>query len=717
MEIIKKGGKLSPFFYYFDFYKNPVPKENKLLIFTLYSKCFHKLVILINYKLLIYAIMIKFRVSIFVCIFMVVLPFQLMSQTSKAKKADMAYKAGEYYLAIDLYRDTYNSLRDNTKKDQLLFQIAQCYRLANEPQKAELWYIKAIAKGYPDPIANYYLAEMQKMTMKYEEAKENYKIYKLNAPDDPRADYGLKSCDLAMKWMENPSGYLVENMRFFNSKQNDFAPAYGNSEYSTVYFTSSRDGSTGNAIHGATGQNFSDIYVSMMDRKGSWSQPTALPAGINSEAEEGAPSFSGDFKTIYFSSCKKVKNKDVGCQIYTAELQGDLWGREKALEIAGDSIVIAHPAISPDELTLYFVSDMSGGQGGKDIWKVARESKGGEWGKPENLGPEINTINDEMFPYVHSDGTLYFSSNGHIGMGGLDIFKAKQDEKGIWKIENMEYPINSNGDDFGITFAAKQEKGYFSSSRTPRGDDDIYFFSLPPLKFNILGTVRDEKTNTPLADATVKSISSDGITLDSKTDKNGTFRFILKPATDYVFIASRDGYLNGKERETTKGLDRSRDFKTQIALTSIEKPIELPNIFYDFAKWDLRPESMVALDKLVETLNDNPNITIELMSHTDSRGNDDDNLVLSQKRAQSVVDYLIEKGIAKDRLSAKGYGETTPKTVDQKLAEQYTFLKENTVLTEAFINSLADTDLQEIGHQINRRTEFKVLRTDYKPKK
>jgi peptidoglycan-associated lipoprotein len=661
--------------------------------------------------------MIKFRFAFIVLCGLSFFSLNTVAQSGKARKADIAYKAGEYYKAIDLYRDTYNSLRDNTKKDQLLFQIAQCYRLANEPIKAELWYSKSIAKGYSDPIAVFYLAEMQKMNMKYEEAKENYKTFKNNAPTDPRADYGIRSCEQAMKWIENPSGYLVENMKFFNSKQDDFAPAYANSEYSEVYFTSSRDGSTGNSIHGATGQNFSDIYMSKIDRKGSWSEPTPLQDGINTENEEGTPSFSADFKTMYFCSCKKVKNKDIGCQIYYVERQGEQWGREKPVELGSDSVVAAHPAISPDELTLYFVSDMAGGQGGKDIWKITRESKGGEWGKPVNMGPDINTPGDEMFPYVHPDGMLYFSSTGHIGMGGLDIFKAKQDEKGKWKIENMETPINSNSDDFGITFMAKQEKGFFSSSRTNRGDDDIFMFSLPPLKFNVIGVVKDEKSNTPLADATIKSISSDGITVDTKTDKTGSFKFTLKPATDYIFIASHQGFLNGKERETTKGLDRSRDFKTQIVLTSIETPIELPNILYDFNKADLREESKVALDKLVETLNDNPNITIELMSHTDSRGTDEDNLVLSQKRAQSVIDYLIEKGIAADRLTAKGYGESQPKVVDNKLAAQYTFVKENTVLTEAVINALKDSDLQEIAHQINRRTEFKVLRTDYKPKK
>jgi peptidoglycan-associated lipoprotein len=661
--------------------------------------------------------MTRYSISLIVFILLVGVNYQGFAQKNKSKKADIAFAAGEYYSAIDLYREAYNSLNDKTQKDLLLFQIGQCYRLANEPTKAELWYSKALAKGYSDPTLLYYLAEMQKMNNKYEEAKDNFKEYKKLEPNDTRADDGIKSCELAMKWAENPSGYIVEDMKFFNSKQNDFAPAYANSDYSMVYITSSRDGAMGNSIHGATGQNFSDIFVSQVDRKGVWSTPTPLPQGINTEFEDGTPSFSGDFKTMYYCSCKKIKNKDVGCQIYYTERQGEEWGREKQIQIEGDTIVTAHPAISPDELTLYFVSDMNGGQGGKDIWKITRKSKNDEWSKPENLGPQINTSDDEMFPYVHPDGTLYFSSNGWIGMGGLDIFKAKQDASGNWKVENMESPVNSSADDFGITFMATQEKGFFSSSRTIHGDDDIYAFSLPPLKFNVVGTVREEKTDAPIANATVKSISSDGITLDVKTDKTGTFRFILKPATDYVFIASAENFLNGKERETTKGLDRSRDFKTKIVLTSITKPIELPNIFYDFAKWDLRPESMVALDKLVETLNDNPNITIELMSHTDSRGNDQDNMTLSQKRAQSVVDYLISKGIAEDRLTAKGYGESVPKTVDDKLAAQYTFLKENTVLTEAFINSLTDSDLQELAHQINRRTEFKVLRTDYKGKK
>jgi peptidoglycan-associated lipoprotein len=639
------------------------------------------------------------------------------AQSRKTVQAEAAFNAGEYYSAIDLYKNLYNSLTEKTGKAEILFKIAECYRLVSESRQAELWYNKSISKNISNPLAYLYIAEAQKMNLKYEEAKENFKKYKELVPNDSRAEDGIRSCELAQKWMDNPSGYQVDNMKFFNSKQNDFGPAYATADYSSVYFTSSRDGSTGNAISGVTGQNFADIYFSKVDRKGTWSEPIPLGENINTEFDEGSPSLSKDFKSLYFTRCEKAKNKNFGCQIYYSELEGEGWGKSKRIELASDSVIIAHPALSVDELTLYFVSDMDGGQGGKDLWKATRGSKGEEWGKPENLGAQINTSGDEVYPYVHADGTLYFSSNGHLGMGGLDIYKAKQKADGSWSIENMGYPVNSNFDDFGITFQNEQEKGFFSSNRSPKGDDDIFAFSLPPLKFNVIGTVKDEKTEQPIADATVKSISSDGITIDSKTDKTGTFRFMLKPNTDYVFVASREGYLNGKERETTKGLDHSRDFKTLIQLASIAKPIELPNIFYDFAKWDLRPESMVALDKLVETLNDNPNITIELMSHTDSRGSDADNLVLSQKRAQSVVDYLIQKGIAADRLQAKGYGESEPKTVDKKIADQYTYLKEGTVLTEIFINSLTDADLQEIAHQINRRTEFKVLSTDYKPHK
>lgn len=649
----------------------------------------------------------------------VVLPISLSAQKfASARRAEAAYNAGEYSLALVYFREAYANTTDNESKADVLFKMANCYRILNQPLKAENWYGKTLSKDPKNIKAQYYLAEMQKKNAKYEEAKESFKKLKELSPNDPLADEGIKSCEMAQNWMKNPNGYIYEDMKFFNSKQSDFSPAYASSDYGTVFFTSSREGASGGKANNITGQPSADIYVSKFERKGTWTAPAPLGSNVNSEGEEGFPCLSKDFKTLYFTSCKVVKNKNEGCQIYSADLIGEEVGKSNPLKIADDSVVVAHPAISEDNLTLYFTSDLAGGQGGKDIWKVSRASVGDEWGKPVNLGSQINTKYNEVFPYVHDDGTLYFSSDNSIGLGGLDIYKAKLQNDGTWKVENMGYPINSNADDFGIVFQKDQEKGFFSSSRTQRGDDDIFAFALPPLRFTVLGTIRDEKTELPIADATLKSISSDGITVDNiKTDKAGTFKMTLKPNTDYVFVASATGYLNGKQRETTKGLDRSKDFKPVILLTSIAKPIELPNILYDFAKWDLRPESMVALDKLVETLNDNPTITIELMSHTDARGSESDNVILSQKRAQSVVDYLISKGIDAARLQAKGYGKSSPKMVDNKIAAQYTFLKEGTILSETFINSLTDTDLQEITHQVNRRTEFRVLSTDFKPKK
>ena len=383
-----------------------------------------------------------------------------------------------------------------------------------------------MGRDFSNPEAILYYADALKMNEKYADAIVQFKRYKDVVPDDPRGEEGVLSCEMALQWMENPNGYQVEEMKFFNSRGSDYRPAYARGDYMEVFFTSSRDESEGNDIHGATGQNFSDIYVTQLDRKGKWSTPVPLGENINSEFEEGAAVFSADFNTLYFTQCKASKNKNFGCQILTAERNGDSWGKAQAINIFGDSIVVAHPAISPDNLTLYFVSDIEGGMGGKDLYKIHRESRSAEWGVPENLGPDINTYGDEVFPYVHADGTLYFSSNGQIGMGGLDIFKARQNDDGSWKVENMRYPINSPADDFGIVFQAENEAGFLSSSRNARGDDDIYSFYLPPLRFNIIGTVKDEKTEEPLEEAVVKSIGSDGVTLETKTDKGGIFRLI-----------------------------------------------------------------------------------------------------------------------------------------------------------------------------------------------
>ena len=632
------------------------------------------------------------------------------AQSRRLERAERALSTGEYHEAIDLYRRAYTSVSDRDLRTQIIFTIAKCYMKVSDIRQSESWFRRAVGRNHPDPVVHWYLGEALKMSGKYEEAIEQFGIYHDLVPDDPRGEAGINSSRIAMHWMENPSAYEVMEVNFFNSRESDFSPAFANSDYSLVYFTSARKNERNNR-HGATGEYFSNIYESRKDRQGIWSTPVPVE-DINSEFDEGTPAFNRNHTVMYFTSCKAVRRRSNGCEIYQVPRSGDRWGRPEQLNLAPDTLIAAHPAVSPDDLTLYFVSDMPGGEGGKDIWKVTRSNRNAPWGRPVNLGPEINTTGDEVFPYVHPDGTLYFSSNGHPGMGGLDIFKAEQTTDG-WKVSNMGYPVNSPADDFGVVFEADTERGFFSSNRGRWNVDNIYSFYLPPLVFNVEGVVTDADTEEVIPGSAVKMVGSDGTILEINTGENGRFRFMLRPETDYVFLASKEGYLTDKNGVTTRGLDRSRDFSISIEIQSHEKPIELPNILYDFARWDLRPESMVALDRLVETLNTNPGITIELASHTDSRGGAAHNIELSQKRAQSVVDYLIENGISKDRLVAAGYGKSRPRMIDQRLSSVYPFLPEGTLLTEEFIETLPTEEQRETAHQINRRTEFQVLKTDF----
>jgi len=636
------------------------------------------------------------------------------AQKRRGERAYDAYNAGEYFDAIDEFKNTYSKTKKSDKESraEFIFMIAECYRLVNDPRNAETWYKLAVKSSYSRPEAQFWLASTLKKNGKYQQAIEEFRNYKQVAPADSKADQEIRACELALEWQRNPESYTVEEIKELNSKEADFSPAFGRDDFGVVYFTSSRDDAAGNKTHGATGQGFTDIFESRLDKKSKWSIP--VPADvINSEFEDGTPFIISEFKEIYFTRCEAGKREEKGCVIMFSKKSGDSWSEPENLEILPDSLVAAHPALSPDGLTLYFVSDMARGSGGKDIWKVNRTAGGQSWSDPVNLGPDINTAGDEVFPYMRDENTLYFSSDGLIGMGGLDIFKATVQPDGSWTVQNMKAPINSSSDDFGIVFENENEKGIFSSTRKGRGNDDLYSFEFPPLKFSVTGLVKDEKTGTAIQGSTVQLIASDGSNLQAETGAGGDFKFALKPDVDYIFLASRRGYLNGKEKETTKGQEKSRDFMVTINLTAIDMPIELPNIFYDFNKWDLRPESMVSLDKLVETLNDNPNATIELMSHTDSRDTEAYNQELSQKRAQSVVQYLIDKGIEAERLSAKGYGESNPKIVDAAISAQSPFLKTGATLTEQYINSLSGDEQKEIAHQINRRTEFRVLRTDY----
>jgi len=650
--------------------------------------------------------------------FLAGVPVMAQKKRELMVQADKTFAIGEYFKAIEKYKKAYTKEKDKAKKADINFKLGNCYRLINDTKKAEAKFSLLVRQKYGNPKTLLYYADMLKMNGKYADAKTRYEEYLKSEPADLMALNAYQSCDSILTWTKNPTRYKVENVKDFNTRYSDFSPAFASEDYKELYISSSREGADGTKVHGGTGQSFSDIFYTRLDNKQKWAIPSPIDKAVNSIYDDGAPWVTEDGSTMYFTRCRYDKQQELGCQIMQSKRQGTKWADPTVVPISKDSVVIAHPSLTDDQLTLYFVSDMLGSLGGKDIWMVQRESAEGAWGPPTNLGETINTAKDEMFPFAKTDTLFYFSSNGHPGLGGLDVFKAHKDDEGKWVIENMKFPINSVSDDFGIIFQRDEERGYFTSSRSGgKGLDDIYSFVLPEKRFNLAGKVINERTNQVVIGADVRLIGSDGSSLEYKTDSSGSFSFKLKPETDYLLVAFKRGFLNGKIRETTMGIEESRDFTATLVLAPYEKPIELPNILYDLAKWDLRPESMVALDELVETLEDNPNITIELMSHTDVRPfRQMSNLELSQNRAQSVVDYLISKGIPGDRLKARGYGPDVPRVVDAKIAEQYSFLQLGDTLSKTYIDSLPNDQNKEIAHQLNRRTEFSVMSSDYVPK-
>jgi peptidoglycan-associated lipoprotein len=641
------------------------------------------------------------------------------AQTDHLQVANLAYDAKEYYAAINLFKKAYAKEKDKTNKAEVIYRLAECYRYVNDTKQAETWYRKALSIKYPETKIQLYLADAMKANGKFEEAIAEYEKYAELVPSDPRGKTGAESCALAQKWVDNPSRYTVENEVQLSGKTMDFAPAWAAENYKTIYFTSSRDNAAGGEVDGWTGQGFTDLYEATLDNKGKWSKPKTLPATINSVYNEGAAVFNADFTQMIFTRCGVQKKKTMGCELYSSKKEGANWSEPELIPFfvvdeKDDStqITVGHPAMSADGKKLVFASDAAGGKGGRDLWLSKFDEEKKRWGTPVNLA-SVNTPGNEMYPFIHNDGTLYFGSDGHMGMGGLDIFMADAQGDSWVNVTNMRSPINSAGDDFAIIFEKEQEKGYFTSNREGgKGSDDIYSFMLPALKFTLSGVVTDFKTKKPIKDAVVSIVGTDGSSLETTTDAQGKYAIDLAPATSYVITAGKkDYYLNKTGKTTTVGFEEDKALVADFELDPINRAIDLPNIFYDLAKWDLRPESKVSLDGLVETLNDNPTIVIELGSHTDLRGSDSDNLALSQKRAQSVVDYLIENGIEAGRLVAKGYGETVPKVLDVAVGS----LPLGSVLNEAFINKLGSKDDQELAHQQNRRTEFKVLRTDFVP--
>ena len=628
------------------------------------------------------------------------------------RDAMLSYDIGEYYNAIKKYQKASKKEKDREKRKLYAFSIAECYRYIGDYERAEIYYKFAIRRGYADNIAILHHADMLRATQQYEEAIETYRIYLDSVPGAERAIAGLDAIRKTQEWVANPTRHIINPIKELNSWASDYCPVFVAGRDNEIIFTSTRKGATGKRESMITGQNYADLFRATFGvQKQKWETPKLLDDNmvVNTEDEEGASSLSSTGEQMIFTRCRYDKAQPLGAELYESSQSRGSWSEPIKVQVVGDSIIAAHPALNEDETVLYFVSDMPGGYGGKDIW-MAKKS-GGSYEKAVNLGEAINTPGDEMFPFVRDNGELYFSSNYHMGMGGFDIFVATKDEEQNWTIENMGSPINSPFDDFGISYVVGENKGMFSSNRKGSRGDDIYSFVVPPKIYSVEGEVFNKETSSKINGATIRVIGTDGTNLKMRT-KNGKFKLKLKPETEYIFAAFKDGFLRDKATANTIGMADSKDFRFELYLTPTDSPIKVENIGYEFGSWELLPESKTALDTVVRVLVFNPTITIELMAHTDYVGSDQFNFDLSQKRAQSVVDYLIEKGISPQRLVAKGYGETWPKKVTRKMAKQYDFLKRNDILTEEFILKLTP-EQQEIANAINRRTEFRVLSTDF----
>lgn len=668
------------------------------------------------------------------------------SVQKKIKRADRKFAIGEYYTAGDIYKQCYSRL--STKKDRELkgyvaYRQGECYRLINN-QRATNAYNNALRCKYQLKDSTVYLhfAQALQYQGKYKDAIKNYELYLEKHPDNYVAQAGKYACGKIDEWKKQGSRYKTSEAKEFNQKRtSNFAPMFIGSNTDALMFTSNRQekqkGGTKKLKRpsNVTGQQLFQLYQTRKNAAGEW-EDIVLAEGLYGEqggegdqkndsteekggktnAEMGVCSFSRDGRMMLFTYSKPINGKDLGAKIYSSERASGEWSEAQEVKLFADSsITVGHPALNSTGDTLYFVSDAPGGVGGKDIWFA--ELEGDEWINPQPLGAGINTTADEMYPYVHEDGTLYFSSNGQPGYGGLDIFKATRDttykDSVVWVLFNMGAPFNGIGDDFGITFAGNTQNGFFSSNKgDKKGFDKIYQFWLPEMEFIAEGTVRDEQ-GEPIADAKLRIVGSDGTNSRVNARRDGTYKIKLNKEVKYVMLATARGYLNAKEQWDTKGLKDSKTYTLDFALSPISRPVKMENIFYEFGRWELTQASEKEMEGLIKLLNDNPNITIELSAHTDMKGNEEFNQELSQKRAQACCDYLIKKGIEKERLTPVGYGKSKPVVADKALNKQYPFIPVDQALDEEFILKLK-SDQQEICNQINRRTEFKVIKTTYK---
>ena len=646
------------------------------------------------------------------------------AQNRHIRAGDTYFEEQLYQQAAEKYKKGYKKLKDNETRKKVSFKLAESYRLTNELRRAKAQYLRLIRyKAYeenPEIVLRY--GQILLTLEEYEKADEQFIFYDSIAGDDPQAQIAIESIKFARRTLNNPKNYTIENIKKINSRNDDFSPGYQDNNYQSLYFTSTREDAFGKDTDGWTGEDFSDIFYAKIDRKGDWSKPEPIETEeiINSKGNEGQPTFNSRFSRMYFTRCITSADRATGCMILQAKRSGRSWDEPQVVELQSDSSqVVGHPTLSDDERIIIFAADFKRGFGGKDLYIATRDSKLDEFNRPRNLGPLVNSSKDEMYPFLRNDSILYFASNGKVGLGGLDIYSLLIKGDTVFsEAQNMGFPINSPTDDFGIIFdPTQQEAGYFSSARPGgRGGMDIYSFILPPLEYTISGIVTDDYTYQVVDGLQVLLLGSDGSEKTTKTLADGTFSFNTKQVsidTEYEIVFEQENYFRLVLKETTVGLDHSEDIQMEVVLQRIpEEPIVMPEILFDLAKWDLKPKYEDSIQGLIKTMDANPRIIVELGAHTDIRGIDEANDILSQKRAESVVNYLILRGIDPGRLFAKGYGEQVPRQLFNDLKKNGITFPKGSILTEAYIDSLPKNQ-QETAHGLNRRIEFRIVGKDY----
>ena len=657
------------------------------------------------------------------------------------QKAETAYKSQNFGTGIEICKETYEKIdRKGVKakkyKGQMAFYVAECYRQTGAIKEANEWYDKAILLQYfeVEPLIYFYNAEVLNMMGEIEKAIKNYKEYKEKVPTDTRADFGLESCEKIQKWKNSNSKYIVKNETSLNKEGMDMTPVFGDKKITQLYFSSSRSGVTGENTDPRSGEVFMDIWVSELDKNGNWGEPKVVAGEINTVDNEGSLSFDGRYKTMFFTRCPNEKKKSLGCEIWKSESKGKgEWNAPtKLMLITGDSITVGQPCSYNDGKAIIFVSDLPGGQGGRDLWYSVYKKKDDTWSEPVNLGPEINTPGNEMFPTFSLEGDLYFSSDGHPGLGGLDLFLAKKTDD-QFKFENpvnMGAPLNSVNNDYAL-IEYTDKKGYFTSERKNNNggsdfDADIYSYELPPSLFDLKIYVSEiGQKQIKIADVLVKVTGSDGSTWEGFTNEQGMIFWDKKPNGDryinenlsYEITISKEGFQENNKvaKVSTENLKDNQTFAIEMGLLPIiVKPIRLPEIRNVFNSHELLVNEEInskdSLNFVYDLLMEYPSMVLELSSHTDSRGNETANQDLSERRAKECVRYLVEeKGLNVNRLVPVGKGEMEPATwVNPETGEKIT-------LTESFINQfkVKDKEKFEFFHALNRRTEGKVLSMDF----